>query len=226
MQLMDKKTFNFYCDESTHLLNDSMPYMVIAYVSSAYNQLKQHKAHLKMLKAKYKFKGEVKWSSVSAGQYHFYSDLIDYFFSTDLNFRAVIVDKHQIDATREGFTHNDFYFRMYYQLLHHKMDMQNTYNVYFDIKDTRSHKKLVKLKEILQWNAAIRSFQFIKSHESSLMQMTDLIMGAINYSLRNENKVIAKNKLIDKIKGHCKVPFNRSTAKTADKFNLFFIDLK
>ncbi|MEQ9378779.1 MAG: DUF3800 domain-containing protein [Imperialibacter sp.] len=223
---MSNKTFNFYCDESTHLQNDGKPYMLIAYVSCAYNQLTQHKAHLKLLREKYKIKGEIKWSSVSASAYHYYADIVDYFFSTDLQFRAVIVDKAQIDERREEFTYDDFYFRMYYQLIHHKINMEYKYNIYFDIKDTRSHKKLHKLKEILKWNASIRSFQFIRSHESSIMQMTDLIMGAINYKLRGESKVIAKTKLIEKIENHCKLPITSSTPKNADKFNLFFIDLK
>jgi hypothetical protein len=219
------KTFNFYCDESTHLPNDGMPYMLIAYVSTAYNQLRQHKDHIKMLKAKHKIKGEIKWSNVSGAKYPFYAELIEYFFSTDLNFRAVIVDKSQIDDSREDYTYNDFYFKMYYQLLHHKINMEYSYNIYFDVKDTCSHSKLHKLKDILKWNASIRSFQFIRSHESTLMQLTDLIMGAINYRLRGENKVTAKNKLIEKIESHSKVPLTRSTPKYEDKFNLFFIAL-
>lgn len=220
------KTFNLYCDESTHLQNDGMPFMMIAYISSAYNQLDQHKEHLKLIKAKHKVKGEIKWSNVSGGQYPFYADLIEYFFATDLNFRSVIVRKSQIDDTRPGFTYDDFYFMMYYQLLHHKIDMEHTYNIYFDIKDTISHKKLAKLKEILKYNASIRSFQFIHSYESSFMQLTDLIMGAINYKLRGENKVTAKNKVIEKIEAHCRVPLNQSTPKSESKFNLFHIDLK
>jgi hypothetical protein len=200
--------------------------MLIGYVSSAYNQLDQHKAHLRMLRSKYKVKGEIKWSSLSGSQYPFYADLIDYFFSNDLNFRAVIVDKSQIDESRQDFTFDDFYFRMYYQLLHHKLDLGNCYNVYFDIKDTRSHHKLVRLKDMLKWNASIRNFQFIRSHESPLMQLTDLIMGAINYKLRGESKVMAKNKLIAKIETHCKRPITQATPKHFDKFNLFFIDLK
>ena len=223
---MGNKTFNFYCDESSHLQNDGQPFMLIAYVSSAYNQLTQHKEHLKMLKAKYKVKGEFKWSNVSASKYQYYAEIIDYFFSTDLNFRAVIVDKNKIDENRPEFTYDDFYFRMYYQLLHHKINLEYNYNIYLDIKDTRSNKKLHKLKDILKWNASIRSFQFIRSHESSLMQITDLIKGAINYKLRGESKVIAKTKLIEKIESHCKTPITKSTPKNADKFNLFFIDLK
>jgi len=220
------KTFNLYCDESTHLQNDRQPYMIIAYVGCAYNQLKQFKQHIKLIRAKHKFGGEIKWSSISGSQYHFYNDLIDFFFANDLTFRAVIVDKSQIDDTRDEFTYSDFYFRMYYQLLHHKMDMENAYNIYLDVKDTVSDKKLSKLKEVLRHNASLRSFQFIKSHESSLMQLADLLMGAINYKLRGLNKVTAKNKIIEKIEGYCKKPINRSTPKHEQKFNQFFIELK
>lgn len=220
------KTYNFYCDESTHLQNDGMPYMMIAYVSVAYNQLNIHKEAIKGIRARHKVKGEIKWSNVSHGAYPFYAELIDYFFSTDINFRSIIVNKSNIDETREGFTYDDLYFKMYYQLVHHKINQGYTYNLYLDIKDTRSHKKLKKLNEILKYNASIRNCQFIRSHESSFMQLTDLIMGAINYKLRGLNKVTAKNKLIERIEQHSKVPITKSTPKSADKFNLFFIDLK
>lgn len=220
------KLFNLYCDESTHLQNDGMPYMMIAYIRSPYNEIEQHKEYLKFLKAKHKFKGETKWTSVSAGQYLYYADLIDYFFSTDLCFRSIIVDKSQINENCPEFSYDDFYFKMYYQLIHHKVDLGYHYNIYIDIKDTRSNKKLAKLHEILKLNTSIKNCQFMRSHESSLMQLTDLIMGAINYKLRGYNRVIAKNKIIEKIEQHSKVPITRSTPKHADKFNLFFIDLK
>ena len=76
------KTFNIYCDESTHLQYDAKPFMLISYVSSAYPQIKQHNQHIKMLKEKHRFKGEIKWSNVSKAQYPFYAELIDYFFAT------------------------------------------------------------------------------------------------------------------------------------------------
>lgn len=220
------KTFNIYCDESTHLQNDGMPYMLIAFTSTGYNQLKQHNQHIKMLKAQHKFKGEIKWSNVSKSQYPFYSDLIEYFFATDIKFRAIIVDKSQIDESRENFKYSDFYFRMYYQLLFHKISTDNIYNIYLDVKDTCSQSKLKKLAEILKHKSAIRNLQFIKSHESYLLQLTDLIMGAINYHLRGLNKVTAKVNLINKIETHTKIELKQSTPKSAEKFNLFYIDLK
>lgn len=220
------KTFNLYCDESTHLQFDEKPYMLISYVSCAYPQIKQHKEYFKLLKAKHKFKGEMKWSNVSKSQYPFYADVIDYFFATDLKFRSVIVDKSQIEESREGFTYADFYFQMYYRLVYHKLCTEYNYNMYLDIKDTCSQGKLRKLGDILNHKNNIRNIQFIKSHESYLMQMADLIMGAINYHIRGLDKVIAKNKLIEKIQSHSSIDLNKSTPKEAEKFNLFYIDLK
>lgn len=55
-----RKTFNIYCDESTHLENDGMPFLMLGYVSVAYNQIKIHKRNIKEIRARNKAKGEVK----------------------------------------------------------------------------------------------------------------------------------------------------------------------
>lgn len=220
-----KKTFNLYCDESTHLQHDNKPYMVISYVKCGYNQIKQHKEYVKLLKKKHGFTGEMKWSKISKSNAEFYNDVIDYFFATDLSFRAIIVDKSQIDEAREGFTYNDFYFRMYYQLIAQKLQLKTTYNLYLDIKDTRSQDKLVRLKAMLNTKGNVRNIQFIKSYESYLMQIADVMMGAINYHIRGLNTVTAKNRIIEKIQANANINLKRSTPKEAEKFNLFYIDL-
>ncbi|MDH6306332.1 hypothetical protein M2459_002695 [Parabacteroides sp. PF5-5] len=220
------RTYNLYCDESTHLQNDKMPYMLIGYIKCPYNQLSFHKAAIKDIRAKYKYKGEIKWSKVSKKMSPFFNELIDYFFSSDLVFRSVIVDKKQIDETRENFTYDDFYFKMYYQLLHNMMDLSDNYNIYIDIKDTCSHYKIKKLNTILKYNSSIRNCQFIKSYESSLMQICDVIMGAINYKLREEYKVIAKCKIVEKIEKQHPFNISKTTPKGYEKMNLFYINLK
>lgn len=225
------KTFNLYCDESCHLERDRMPYMIYGYVSIASNQIQLAKKQIKQIKLDHNFEGEMKWNNVCNKTYPFYSEIINYFFSNDIIFRAVVVDKEQIDNNRPDYSFNDFYFRMYYQLLHHKTDMENTYNVYIDIKDTRSQDKLHKLKEMIKYNSAINNFQFIDSKESVFVQLADVLMGAINYQLRIEKrniegKVDAKLKLIEKIKSHTNLTLNKSTSKDSHKFNLFFICLK
>jgi len=71
---------------------------------------------------------------------------------------------------------------MYFQLLHHEIDLEHDYNVYFDIKDTCSQERLRKLRDYLKWNASIVNFQFVRSHESVFVQLADVLMGAINYN--------------------------------------------
>lgn len=221
------KTFNYYCDESTHLENDGKPFMLIGYVASAYNQVKLHTEKIKELKAKHHFYGEVKWTKVSHSQYGFYAELIEYFFASDLQFRAVVVDKTKIQNDLFGQTFDDFYYKMYYQLLFHKINMENNFNIYLDIKDTLSAKKINTLKDLLNLKySTIRTLQNIRSHESLLLQLADLLIGAINYLLVNERKVMAKNRLIEKMQklgGHS---LQQSTTKESQKLNLFFIDLK
>lgn len=220
------KTFNIYCDESTHLENDHMPFMVMGYIKCPYNKLEESKLKLRDLRAKHKFKGEIKWSKISRKMESFYFDIIEYFFNSDLAFRAVIVDKNQINTNIDNFTYDDFYFKMYYQLLHNKMDLADTYNVYLDIKDTCSHLKLHKLRTILKYNSSIRNFQFIRSHESSLMQLADFFIGAINYKLRKEEKNFTKKNIINKIESLSPYKIDSTTPKGSNKINLFFIDLK
>jgi len=223
------KTFNIYCDESTHIKNDGHPYMLLGYVSIAYPQIKLAKEHIKAIKIKHKYEGELKWTNVHDATFLMYNELIEYFFLTSMEFRVVIVDKPQIE-THSDYTFNDFYFKMYYQLLHHITDLNNEYNVFFDIKDTCSHEKLYTLKKILTWDSPIRHFQFIRSHESYFVQLADILMGAINYNLRIksgnlEGKVIAKRKLIDKIQELAEVSLDKTTPLYKKKFNLFFISL-
>ena len=225
------KTFNLYCDESTHLIHDGHPYMLLSYISIAYPQIRLAKEEIKAIKRKFNYTEELKWTNVHSATYKVYAELVDWFFMNDLEFRAVVVDKSQIDEKRADYSFNDFYFRMYFQLLHTKVDFQNRYNVFLDIKDTCSGEKLEKMKKIMSYNSSIGTLQFIPSRESVFIQLADVLMGAINYSLRIQKgdvkgNVIAKLKLIEKIKRHSNISLNTTTPLSRNKFNLFFITLK
>ena len=90
------KTFNIYCDESTHLPHDGQPYVVYSYVSIAYNQIKHANAYIKMLIHKHHYEGEMKWMHVNEATYPLYKELVEYFFMTDMNFRAVVMHKRKL----------------------------------------------------------------------------------------------------------------------------------
>jgi len=221
------KTYNLYCDESTHIERDEHPYMLLGYVSLPYNQIKIHKENLKDLKERHHFFSEIKWTKVSHSKQSFYLELVDYFFSTDLLFRAIVVDKSKIRNSSFGQDYNTFYYKMYYQLLHHKIDMSANHNIYLDIKDDLSKYKILKLKEILNVKyGVIRNLQSIHSKESIFMQLADFLMGAVNYRLRGLSKVKTKTLIIDKIEKHTERPLTAPTLPSEDKFNLFFIDLE
>lgn len=225
------KTFNIYCDESTHLPNDGKPYMLLGYVSVAYPQLRLVKEQIRAIMRKYKFEGELKWTNVHTATLPMYQELVDYFFMTDLRFRVLVVPKEQIDSDREGYTYDDFYFKMYYQLLHHKLDMNHRYNLYFDIKDTCSYRKLSKLKEILSNNVSIHCCQFVRSNEVLLLQLADVLMGAINYHLCLRRGMYgegtkAKLSIVSKIQKHNALPLEYNTPRDEKKMNRFFITLE
>lgn len=227
MDKMKNKTYNLYCDESTHIEGDGFPYMILSYVRTSYPQLKTHNENIRSIKRKHFFKGELKWSNLSNSQYQCYKEIVEYFFNSDLRFRAIVIDKSCLDHSSFNQSHHDFYDKMYFQLLVHKLNPNNTYNIYIDIKDTYSYKKARSLKRYLERDFNnIRTLQVVQSYESELMQLADLLMGAINYKLRGLNKVIAKNQLIELIENACGKPITRSTYKNESKFNLFFINLR
>lgn len=198
------KTFNIYCDESCHLENDHKPFMILGAISSAYNQVQLHTAQINELKKKYNFYAEIKWSKVSQSKLHFYAELIDYFFATDLKFRAVGIEKAKISNSVFGETYDDFYYKLYYQLINHKIDSRYSYNVYLDIKDTLSACKVRKLREMLNTKYGVfRNVQNIRSHESVLMQFADFLTGAISYykndtEKKNQAKVQLTERIIEK----------------------------
>ena len=220
------KTFNIYCDESCHIEHDHKPYMFLGKVSSAYNQVRFHTENIKEIKKKHHFYAEIKWTSVSKSKFHFYEKLIDYFFSTDLQFRTVGVEKAKISNETFNQTYDEFYYKMYYYLLNHNLNSLYNYNVYLDIKDRLSAFKVNNLKKILNTKFGVfRNVQNIRSHESLLLQLTDLIMGAISYYHNNKDKAnVTKVKLIDKIKQHSGSGLDKTNY--SEKLNLFFIELR
>jgi len=202
--------------------------MLLGSVCSAYNQVKRHTERIKELKEKHHYYGEIKWSNVSSSQYQFYKELIEYFFDTELTYRAVVVDKLKVHSNYNGDNYDTFYYKMYYYLLNHNKNVEFAYNVYLDIKDDLSAYKVNKLKEILNTKYGVfRNVQNIRSHESLLMQLNDLITGAISYNLNAASKrVTAKIQLIDLIKHHAKSDLSGTSSYSETKLNLFFIDLR
>ena len=224
---MPANILNYYCDESCHLLNDHKQYMVLGYISVPNNRVKTFKEDIASLRIKHKNKFEIKWTNLNQWNYAFYSDIIDFFFDRlEMNFRSLIIDKHKYVADRCNNDYDLFYYKMYYQLIFHKLDTDSFYNIYIDIKDDLSAYRIKKLQEILNVQMGIiQKIQHVRSHEVVFLQICDLIIGAMSYNLNIESKNIPKQRLIDKIQKRCGCNISQQTPKWESKFNIFKINI-
>ncbi len=221
---------NIYCDESCHLTNDSMRCMVLGALWCSTSSASQLNSEIAAIKTRHNLSRyfEIKWTKVSNGKLEFYLELLDYFFNNDsLGFRAwIIPDKSILRHDDFNQTHDDWYYKMYFYLLRNLIDTKYSYNIYLDIKDTRSRQKLQKLDEVIR-NAhydfsreTIKRTQHVHSHDINLMQLADLLIGALSYYHRQLTGSNAKLAIIRRIKERSGFSLNASTLPTEKKFNL------
>jgi hypothetical protein len=152
-----------------------------------------------------------------------------FFFNEDaLHFRAIIIpDKTKLDHNKFSQSHDAWYYKMYFLLLREILDPEARFNIYIDIKDTRGYSKVEKLRDVLSNNMydydknIIAKIQQIRSHEAVVMQITDLLIGALTYFHRKLSTSETKNELISLIKKHSGHNLLRSTLPKESKFNIF-----
>lgn len=224
--------FKIYCDESCHLGHDASNAMAFGALICAGSFVKDADLHIKALREKHGYARELKWTKLSRLDLPFYEELLDYIATNpNLRFKAVIVpDKSVLD--HEKFNHgsaSDFYYKMAFYALRDFVVAEKSFRLYLDYMDTLGRTKVKTLKNVLM-SCKPKSLeaQTIRSHESQLIQLCDLLIGAICYSNRAD---IAKDspvkaELVAMISKKFGVKLNGSTPKYAKKFNLFKINLK
>ena len=120
--------------------------------------------------------------------------MLDWFLAKDdLQFRALLLpDKAQTMQRLPEASREHFYYRLYYQLLRGHLEPENRYRAFLDIKDTRGREKLTELTKLLQTDAAdaecLPAMQHVRSHEVGLLQITDLLLGAVGFAHRAAEK--------------------------------------
>lgn len=228
---MENPTINIYCDESCHLENDHHKSMVIGGISCPISKVRDISLKIRHLKEKHNMnrKTEIKWTKISPAKNDFYLDLIDLFRKEEcLRFRAIkISDKKQLNHEKFHQTHNEWYYKMYYDMLRHILQPHKNYKIYIDIKDTIGCEKVCKLTEILQNKNRNKDIevQQIRSYESELLQLADVLIGAVGYKDRvNEMDIKpsqTKLNLCEKIQFLFGVDFDENSRFYEQKFNLF-----
>ena len=203
---LSKPVFNVYCDESCHLEGDGIGVMVLGAVICPAGERARLADAIRALKERHGLRRdfEVKWTKVSPAKLDFYLELVDLFLLEEcLTSRSLVVpDKDVLDHSRFSQSHDDWYYKMYYTLLNPVFRRDSRYRVYIDIKDTRGAPKDRKLHEVLcnsRWDfdrECVERVQQVRSHESELLQLADLLIGAIGYTNRGLLGSAAKSAIV------------------------------
>lgn len=225
--------FNIYCDESCHLINDGSNAMVLGAVWCPKEKVNEIALRIKQIKKKNNVhpQSEIKWTKVAPVKERLYSDIIDYFFDDDdLHFRCLLVpNKAVLRHADFKQTHDDWYYKMYFNMLKTIFSKNDMYNIYIDIKDTNSFEKAQKLREVCKHSIydfsgkQIKKIQPIRSHEVQIIQLADILIGAVCYANRtwdDGRRSDAKLSLVEQIKGRSGYSLNKTTLYRDDKFNM------
>ncbi len=227
------KSFDVYCDESCHLKKDNSDVMVLGSLQCLEHEKQQIYNHIRDIKSKHGLSTyfEIKWTKVSESKIEFYLELLHYFFSNGgLSYRGLVASGKSI-LDHERYNNGDYdlwYYKMYFLLLDPVIKPIHTYRVFIDIKDTRGGKRVSKLREVLCNNIydfkgdVIKSIYQVDSRSSELIQLVDLINGALTYYHRHlynsENSNNGKNIFISKLEEH--INLDLTTSRNEEKFNM------
>ena len=172
---------------------------------------------------------EMKWTKVSPAQVSFYRTIVDFFFDDDdLHFRALVIpDKALLKHTAYGQSHDDWYYKMYFEMIRAILSPHSKYRVYLDYKDTQGSVRVAKLDQVLRGSlydfsrSILERMQIVRSDESELLQLTDLLIGAVSYTNRSLTTSQAKLALVERIRERSGYTLQKTTLLRENKVNIF-----
>ena len=224
------QTFNIYCDESCHLEHDDQEVMVLGAVWCLEDKAREAFVRLREIREAHGLARafEIKWTKVSPAKVEFYRDVLDYFFDDDdLCFRAIVIpNKSKLRHDAFGQTHDEWYYKMYFDMLKVIFSPQARYRVYLDYKDTQGAAKVEHLHRIICDNMydfshqIVERMQLVRSHEVELLQLADLLIGAIAYANRGLTGSTAKTTLVSRMRVRSDYSLTRTTLYRENKVNL------
>jgi len=216
--------YKIFCDESNHLLNTKSNLMVNGAILVNEEKVEEINRYIKYIKHKHNYFNELKWTKLLKSKKEFYKELIDYFFESDMKFKATFIPnkKENIHSLYNN-SHDEFYYIVYFYTMRNFINSSDEYKIYLDYKDINGGKRIKKLQEILGKQAKACDIYIIQSQESQILQLCDIFIGAIGYKNRtdldkkeSEIKLFIIKYLEEKL-GYPLV----STTPWIDKFNIF-----
>ena len=227
----------FYCDESCHIQTDGVEYMSLVSAFCSKSRIKNINKDIRRIKEKYGISPnqELKWTKISKTNLEMYKEIIRYVSEkTYIRIRGVLAKKRtpeQLLARNK--TYDQWYHSIYYYLLKHPLELISDSNVEFDKcflfidkKDIYTTENIVLLAEFLKRHLCYR-YDFlpiaVDSKEHQLVQVADIVAGALTYRKRFVDKISPKNEMCDFIEQSFGSLKNTSPYKNID-FNLLVIE--
>ena len=225
--------YEIYCDESCwEALYDktSHSYAAIGGIWIPAEKRKGIKTFISELKAKYGLYGEMKWNHICPKSVDMYREMVNMFFDDEqMRFRAICIKAAEVNHERFNAGNGELgFYKFYFQLIHHWMIMGNSYHVFVDYKTNGYQHRVRELGTILNntSTAELTQIQALPSEESVLIQMADVLTGAVASAfnvprLGSVSKQSVRD-LIEKRLGHGIM----GTPVGESKFNVFNINLR
>ncbi len=222
--------YSIYCDETCHLEHDDIRPMALGAIWCPTESKADIFKRLREFKVEHGLKPtcELKWNAVSPAKLDYYMDILNYFFDNkDLHFRTVVIPDKSVLRLQEKTTQDTLYYEIYFDLLKTIIEPKSSYEIYIDIKDTRSQKKVLNLRNYLNLSHydfdrdVVRRIQQVRSHEVELVELADFLVGAVCYVHRGLTGSLAKLALIGRIKARSGYSLQQNTLYREDKMNIF-----
>jgi hypothetical protein len=227
-QLAPPRVVHLYCDESRHLPHDRESHMLLGLVACPADQVRARHLELRDLARRHGLTDdyEMKWGHVRPGKLPFYEAVLDWFFAhDDLSFRALLLpNKHEVYQRLTEENQDVVYYRLYAQLLLGALEPEKRYRTFIDQKDTCGGKKIEEVQAMLRHarddadGQTIQSLQQIQSHEARLLQLADVLLGALGAARLGRELPATKQALVNRISDRLGSPLAWDTAGFSRKF--------